>query len=132
MDALGIQWRILLAQTISFSIVFFVLWKYAYGPIFSMLEARKQKIADALANAEKIKTGNAEGNIRSRTNRYQGARGRRAGTRADARVAETRSRTARRADDLDCHREDSNGGRPKAPRGRNRETIVRVNVASAL
>jgi F-type H+-transporting ATPase subunit b len=60
MDALGIQWRILLAQTISFSIVFFVLWKYAYGPIFSMLEARKQKIADALANAEKIKTDVAQ------------------------------------------------------------------------
>ena len=55
MDALGIQWKILLAQTISFSIVFFVLWKFAYGPIFAMLEARKQKIADALANAEQIK-----------------------------------------------------------------------------
>ena len=60
MDALGIQWKILIAQTISFSIVFFVLWKYAYGPIFSMLEARKQKIADALANAEKIKTDVAQ------------------------------------------------------------------------
>jgi F-type H+-transporting ATPase subunit b len=55
MDALGIQWKILLAQTISFSIVFFVLWKFAYGPIFAMLEARKQKIAEAVANAEKIK-----------------------------------------------------------------------------
>jgi len=55
MDALGIQWQILLMQTISFSIVFFVLWKFAYGPIFAMLEARKQKIADALANADKIK-----------------------------------------------------------------------------
>ncbi len=55
MDALGIQWKILLAQTISFSIVFFVLWKFAYGPIFAMLEARRQKIAEAVANAEKIK-----------------------------------------------------------------------------
>src|SRR5580698_107694 len=55
MDKLGIQLQILLAQTISFSIVFFVLWKFAYGPIFNMLAARKQKIADALANAEKIK-----------------------------------------------------------------------------
>jgi len=55
MDKLGIDWRILVAQTISFSVVFFVLWKYAYGPIFNMLEARRQKIAAALANAEKIK-----------------------------------------------------------------------------
>ncbi len=57
MDRLGIQWNILLAQTISFSIVFFVLWRYAYGPIFNMLQARREKIADSLANAEKIKTG---------------------------------------------------------------------------
>jgi len=42
-------------QTISFSIVFFVLWKFAYKPVFSMLQARREKIADALANAEKIK-----------------------------------------------------------------------------
>ncbi|MGH7975975.1 MAG: F0F1 ATP synthase subunit B [Limisphaerales bacterium] len=55
MDELGIDWRALLTQTISFSIVFFVLWKYAYGPIFKMLNARREKIAEALANAEKIK-----------------------------------------------------------------------------
>jgi F-type H+-transporting ATPase subunit b len=55
MDALGIQWKILLAQTISFSLVFFVLWRFAYGPIFTMLQTRREKIAEALANAEKIK-----------------------------------------------------------------------------
>jgi F-type H+-transporting ATPase subunit b len=55
MDKLGLDWRILLAQTVSFSIVFFVLWKFAYGPIFNMLQARREKIAGALANAEKIK-----------------------------------------------------------------------------
>jgi F-type H+-transporting ATPase subunit b len=55
MDKLGIQWNILVAQTISFSIVFFVLWRYAYKPIFEMLQARREKIAEALANAEKIK-----------------------------------------------------------------------------
>lgn len=55
MDALGIQWKILLAQTVSFSIVFFVLWRFAYKPIFNLLEMRRQKIADGLANAEKIK-----------------------------------------------------------------------------
>jgi F-type H+-transporting ATPase subunit b len=55
MDALGIQWKILVAQTISFSIVFFVLWRFAYRPIFAVLQARREKIAEALANAEKIK-----------------------------------------------------------------------------
>jgi F-type H+-transporting ATPase subunit b len=55
MDALGIQWKILLAQTISFSIVLFFLWRFAYRPIFSMLEVRRQKIAEGMANADKIK-----------------------------------------------------------------------------
>jgi F-type H+-transporting ATPase subunit b len=55
MQSLGIEWRMLVAQLISFSIVFFVLWKLAYKPIFAMLQARREKIADALANAEKIK-----------------------------------------------------------------------------
>ncbi len=55
MASLGIDWKILIAQTISFSIVFFVLWRFAYGPIFAMLQARREKIAEALANAEKIK-----------------------------------------------------------------------------
>jgi F-type H+-transporting ATPase subunit b len=55
MSELGIQWKILLAQTISFSVVFFVLWRFAYRPVFNMLEVRRQKIAEGLANAEKIK-----------------------------------------------------------------------------
>ncbi len=55
MSELGIDWRMLITQLISFSIVFFVLWKLAYKPIFNLLEMRRQKIADSLANAEKIK-----------------------------------------------------------------------------
>jgi F-type H+-transporting ATPase subunit b len=55
MDTLGIKWPELIAQLISFSIVLFVLWRLAYKPVFSMLEARRVKIADSLANAEKIK-----------------------------------------------------------------------------
>jgi len=55
MSELGIDWRILITQLISFSIVFFVLWRFAYKPIFVMLQVRREKIAEGLANAEKIK-----------------------------------------------------------------------------
>jgi F-type H+-transporting ATPase subunit b len=55
LQVLGIQWPKLIAQFISFSIVLFVLWKWAYKPIFEMLEARRQKIAAGVANADKIK-----------------------------------------------------------------------------
>ncbi|HEY5233030.1 MAG TPA: F0F1 ATP synthase subunit B [Verrucomicrobiae bacterium] len=63
MSELGIDWRALATQTISFAIVFFVLWRYAYGPIFKKLEERRQKIAEALANAEKIKADVAKTEI---------------------------------------------------------------------
>jgi F-type H+-transporting ATPase subunit b len=56
LQVLGIQWPKLIAQFISFSIVLFVLWKWAYKPIFEMLEARRKKIAESMANADKIKT----------------------------------------------------------------------------
>ena len=55
MSELGIDWRMLVTQLISFSIVFFVLWRFAYRPIFVMLQVRREKIAESLANAEKIK-----------------------------------------------------------------------------
>jgi F-type H+-transporting ATPase subunit b len=54
-DTLGIRWVELLAQTISFSFVLFVLWRFAYRPVFKLLDARRQKIADGVANADKIK-----------------------------------------------------------------------------
>ena len=54
-DTLGIQWPKLIAQLINFSIVLFVLWKFAFKPIFGMLDARKNKIAEGLTNADKIK-----------------------------------------------------------------------------
>ena len=45
----------LIAQFINFAIVLFVLWRFAYKPVFEMLEARRKKITESLANAEKIK-----------------------------------------------------------------------------
>ena len=55
MEQLGIQWVKLITQLIDFSLVLLVLWRFAYRPVFAMLEVRRQKIADGLANAEKIK-----------------------------------------------------------------------------
>ena len=43
------------AQCISFLIVAFVLHRYAYKPILTMLEERKTRIKESLDNAEKIK-----------------------------------------------------------------------------
>ena len=55
MSELGIHWKILVAQTINFSIVLFVLWRFAYRPVFNLLESRRQKIANSIADADRIK-----------------------------------------------------------------------------
>ena len=59
-ETLGIQWPKLIAQFVNFAIVLFVLWRFAYKPVFQLLEARRQKIADGIANADKIKAQLAE------------------------------------------------------------------------
>lgn len=55
LQTLGIQWPKLIAQTINFAIVLFILWKWAYQPVLRMLELRRQKVAESMVNAEKIK-----------------------------------------------------------------------------
>ncbi len=51
----GVDWPHLLAQVASFCIVCLILYRLAYRPILKMLEARRQQIAQGLANAEQIK-----------------------------------------------------------------------------
>lgn len=55
LNMLGIHWTKLIIQLVNFSIVLAVLWKFAYKPIFKILDERKAKIAEGLANADKIK-----------------------------------------------------------------------------
>jgi F-type H+-transporting ATPase subunit b len=55
LQVLGIQWPKLLAQLLNFAIVMFILWKWAYKPVFAVLEGRRQKIAEGVTNADQIK-----------------------------------------------------------------------------
>lgn len=51
----GVTWQLLISQIILFVIVALALKKFAYGPILKVLEERRNKIAESLANAEQIK-----------------------------------------------------------------------------
>jgi len=51
----GVDWPHLGAQIISFCIVCALLYKFAYRRVLTMLEQRRQQIAEGLANAEKSK-----------------------------------------------------------------------------
>lgn len=50
----GLQWSKIIAQILIFGLVYFVLNRYAFGPILAMLEARRKRIADGESKLEKI------------------------------------------------------------------------------
>ena len=59
-ETFGFDVWIFLSQVISFVIVALVLRQFAYKPILAILEERRQRIAEGLLNAEKIKQQLAE------------------------------------------------------------------------
>jgi F-type H+-transporting ATPase subunit b len=50
----GLAWPKFIAQVVIFLAVYFVLNRFAFGPILAMLDARKKRIADGEAKLEKI------------------------------------------------------------------------------
>ena len=54
-DTFGVDWTHLIAQIISFVIVCALLYFFAYKRVLAILEARRVRITEGLANAEKIK-----------------------------------------------------------------------------
>jgi F-type H+-transporting ATPase subunit b len=52
----GVDWPHFIAQVVSFCLVAFLLHKFAYKKVLGVLEQRRQRIEQGLANAEKIKT----------------------------------------------------------------------------
>ncbi len=55
MEALGINQGLLVAQIINFIIILFVLSRWVFPPIMRMLEQRRQRIQDSLAEAERVR-----------------------------------------------------------------------------
>jgi F-type H+-transporting ATPase subunit b len=60
LQTLGVTWPKFLAQVIVFCTVYWILSKFAFGPIIAMLEERRKRIEEGMLNAEKIKQQLAE------------------------------------------------------------------------
>lgn len=56
----GIDGKMILAQIINFSLVAFLLWRFAFKPVISTLDERQKKIADGLQYSEEMKNKLAE------------------------------------------------------------------------
>jgi F-type H+-transporting ATPase subunit b len=54
-EQFGLDWPHFIAQCVSFLIVAAALYKFAYKPVLKVLEDRRQRIAEGLASAEKMK-----------------------------------------------------------------------------
>jgi len=64
-EQFGFQTQLFISQVISFCIVAFLLHCFAYKPILKVLEERRQKITESLANAEKIKQELANAQVKA-------------------------------------------------------------------
>jgi F-type H+-transporting ATPase subunit b len=60
----GVTWPKFIAQLVLFLIAYFVLSRYAFGPILKLLAERRKRIEEAHLNAEKIKKQLAEAELR--------------------------------------------------------------------
>lgn len=54
MDALGIEWPLLLAQAVNFGLLIILLRMFLYQPVLNMLNARKDRIAQSMRDAERV------------------------------------------------------------------------------
>jgi len=64
-EQFGFQKQLFISQVISFCVIAFLLHRFAYKPILRVLEERRQKIAESLANAEKIKQELANAQVKA-------------------------------------------------------------------
>ncbi len=59
-----VTWPHFIAQLILFGIVYFILSRYAFGPVLAILEERRKRVEEGQLNAEKIKKQLAEAELR--------------------------------------------------------------------
>ena len=52
--ALGIDWKILVAQLVNFLIIYFLLAKFAFKPLTKMLEERRKNVESSIKTASDI------------------------------------------------------------------------------
>jgi F-type H+-transporting ATPase subunit b len=50
--AFGIDWRLLLIDSINFGVLLLVLWYFLYAPLTKMLEMRRQKVIQGVKDSE--------------------------------------------------------------------------------
>lgn len=89
-----IYWSSLVIQLVAFGILYYLLSRYALGPILSIMEERKAKVLEDLAQAETSRK-EAEAAVASQTAALQQAR-----TEAHGIIEQAKSTSAKQADEI--------------------------------
>ena len=55
MHEFGVEWPFFIAQVVSFSVVAFLLYKFAFKPVLATIDERQSKIEDGLNYADEMK-----------------------------------------------------------------------------
>ncbi len=55
-DTFGIDWRILLVQTVNFVVLAALLWYVLYKPLVALIESRRAQIIKGVADAERAES----------------------------------------------------------------------------
>jgi len=63
-ERFGFSFNLFISQVISFAVVAFLLHRFAYKPILTVLEERRVRIEEGLANADKIKQQLADAELK--------------------------------------------------------------------
>jgi F-type H+-transporting ATPase subunit b len=53
---IGFDWQVALANLVNFLVIYWILKKYAFGPIAKIIDERKQKIEEGLSHAQRAET----------------------------------------------------------------------------
>jgi F-type H+-transporting ATPase subunit b len=52
LGALGIDWKLFIAQLVNFGVVLFVMWKWVYTPLLKAIDSRNAKLEKGLRDSE--------------------------------------------------------------------------------
>jgi len=52
LGALGVDWKLFVAQLVNFGVVLFIMWKWVYTPLLKIIDSRTAKIDKGLKDAE--------------------------------------------------------------------------------
>lgn len=55
LDAFGIDWRLLIVNTVNFALLLWALWYFLYGPLTRIIEERRKKVAQGVQDAEEAR-----------------------------------------------------------------------------